>query len=82
VNGHDVERVEDVLLAHVLEEPWINRRHAAEGSGETRVFAGDRGGRQTDHFRERSPAFVELEVPVGQIVRLVPEHHRIDHVGG
>src|SRR5262249_52524099 len=42
-------------------------------------FRENRAGRELRHLTERGPARVELEIPMRQVVRLVPKHHRFDH---
>src|SRR4029079_13058223 len=56
-----------------------DRRNAAEHAREGRVGVADRLARAGGGFGEQAPAGIDLRVPMGLVVRLVPDHRGFDH---
>src|SRR5205085_11860950 len=57
----------------------IDGRDATQGNTQRRIFTTDRRSCSHHHLSEDLPVGIELEVPVRQVVRLVPEHYRFYH---
>ena len=79
VHGDRVDVVEHPLVRHVADEGGIDRRHAAEHARKRGVLGPDRLPRGDRGLGEAAPARVELGVPMGLVVGLVPDHRRFDH---
>src|SRR5690606_918097 len=71
--------VQHALARQVQEEAGVDRRDAAEHPGEAGPLRGDRRRRGADHRRVDGPVLVDVEIPVREVVRLVPELDGLDH---
>ena len=65
--------------AHEAQEVGVAGGDATEHDGEIRINLPDSCGGELHHFTEAGPAFVEVEVPVGQVIRFVPEDDGFNH---
>ena len=79
VHGDGVDVVEHPLLFHVEDELGVDRRDPAQDAGERAVLPPHGLPRENGHAGEHLPLGVDLEVPVGLVVRLVPQLHGLDH---
>jgi hypothetical protein len=64
VDGDDVELIQRALPIEPLDEQGVDGRDAAG---------------EPAHVAEGLPFLIELQVPVGLVVRLVPDHRSFDH---
>ena len=78
VHGHDVDLLEHTLSLHAANESRVDRRDPAEDARERGVDAADRVGGAARHVRKNHPLRIELEIPMREIVRFVPKHHRFN----
>ena len=79
VDGHDVDLVQPPLPRQVRHEAGVDGAHPPQHAGEPRALGAHRGAGAAHHVGVDPPPRIEPEVPVGHVVGLVPEHHRLDH---
>jgi hypothetical protein len=79
VHGDGIEVLEQAVAFQERKESGINRRYPAQNDRQpgTELTNGRRG--EAAHFRKLEPLWVHLKVPVGQVVRLVPQFDGFDH---
>src|SRR5256885_11986245 len=78
---YDVHRVQDTMRSHQLNEFRINGRDSAEHNLQIRIYLAHGIRPKNGHFRKFVPMRIQFEIPMGEIVRLIPKHHRFDHEG-
>ena len=74
-----VEMVEQPIVFQQRDEDGINRRNAAQYQRQVRRLPPNRRCPEPYHFRKLAPLGIHREVPVGEIVGLVPEFDGFDH---
>src|SRR3954452_14204057 len=79
MHRYDIDVVERALAGEVLHEKRVDRRHAAEHAHDVRICFADRARRKARHLGEFVPTRIDLWIPMGFVVGLVPDHRRFDH---
>src|SRR6185503_3343812 len=74
-----IYRIDDAQLGHPSNETRVDRRNTAEDLRQLGALCANRGRGLTNHAAKKRPIFVQSKIPMGQIVRLIPQHHRLDH---
>src|SRR5689334_23261835 len=79
VQSDEVYRVQHTVRSHQLDEMRIDGGDSAEHNRQVRIHPTDGFGSRDRHLGEHLPVGVDLEIPVGKIVRLIPEHYCFNH---
>ena len=79
VDGDNVYGITDAPPKEVADEQRVDRRNTTQHARQARRHTRQTLAGQADHFREQGPLRVLVAVPVRQVVRFVPQHHRLDH---
>src|SRR5690242_16572323 len=79
MHSHNVNLVEHALNVHQLNELRVNWRNTAQYDLEDGVNRANLARGQSHHFCEFLPLGVQMEVPVREIIGLVPEHYSFNH---
>ena len=79
VNCNHVNVIHDAVAAEQLHKIGIDGREAAERDLQLGIDPANLTGRRHDHSGEHLPVWIDFEVPVRKVVRLIPQHHRFDH---
>ncbi len=79
MHRHAVQMVEQAIALQQGNELRINGRDSAQDQGQRRAQFPDANGGHSRHLGELLPVRVHLEVPMRQVVRLVPQLDCFDH---
>ena len=79
MHRNNVHRVQHTVAGQQLDEPRINRRDAAQHDLDLRVRLADRPASGLHQGGELLPFRIDVEIPMGEIVRLVPQHDGFHH---
>src|SRR6185437_5821133 len=81
MDRHHVDGFQGALTLELPQEIRIDGRNAAQRTQHAGILGANRLRGAAKHRAENGPVRVHLEIPMRQIIWLVPKHHRFDHSG-